>query len=335
MAAEQTSRRGSAQETANPTANPTVTPQELMAMFATMMQNNNQTASVVNVDRSIQWKDLPVFPGRNDRVDAWFLAFETLLKGSRVPRERYGEKFMECPKVGSELRTRLGRTKEGEPETNLTYDALRQKCLKMYGPPCPVGFHQAAIHSVRGATREDVMEALEDALALHNRAARDEERPEWEERDLLYPLINAFPADIGAKLRQELPMILRSSENLLLDLAARAPSKEEREALPRVAAVQSDVPEQMDVVAAIRELQQSLARDPRKRRNDCSGCGGSCETREKCPAFGKECRLCKGRNHFARTCRSRKRNDTPSRSVGGNPSFQAGSFGPAQAARRQ
>ncbi|KAG8013450.1 hypothetical protein GBF38_021816 [Nibea albiflora] len=41
---------------------------------------------------------------------------------------------------------------------------------------------------------------------------------------------------------------------------------------------------------------------PEQQLRACGNCGGERRPRQ-CPAFGKECRLCGMRNHFARVCR--------------------------------
>src|SRR5699024_4089627 len=105
------------------------------------------------------------------------------------------------------------------------YAAIREACLLLYGPPMPVGFFRHRIFSIRGATREEVLPPMEDALALHNRAARDEGRPEWSDWDLIYPFIGAFPDPVREQLKNDLRLV-QKMENPFRELVSRAPTKE-------------------------------------------------------------------------------------------------------------
>ena len=47
-----------------------------------------------------------------------------------------------------------------------------------------------------------------------------------------------------------------------------------------------------------------VRKDPKKYFTNCNYCGSS-HTKNKCPAFGKQCAYCKKKNHFASVCRSK------------------------------
>jgi len=277
----------------------------------------------VHVDRGIKWTEMPHFPAKCDRIDAWFLTLETLLKASRIPQDRWAEKFLECPKVGAELKSRISVLHE-----TLDYPTIRRHCLDVYGPCNPVGYFRSAMYHVKGTTREDVMPKLEDALALHNRASRDEGRPEWTEWDVIYPFLDAFPAEASSRLKQELSLAMKS-DHPFRELVARAPSQDDKGSdLPLIAAVGNGEKEtgsrkrrnspadvNTQVLAAIRDLTATIAKgrasdsrtpqgDNKRQRGTCNGCGGACTNRSLCPAQGKQCHNCGGMNHYVRVCRS-------------------------------
>jgi hypothetical protein len=156
------------------------------------------------VEKALSWTDFPKWPGKCDRVDAWFQSLEAKLKAARIPEEKWASKLMECPKMGDELKRRLAGLEDP------SYGGIRKYCLGTYGPVDPVGYFRSQIYSVKGTTREEVMEKLEDARALHNRAARLAGKHEWEDEDLLYPFVNAFPEAVATKLRQEMASAIRN-----------------------------------------------------------------------------------------------------------------------------
>ena len=51
-----------------------------------------------------------------------------------------------------------------------------------------------------------------------------------------------------------------------------------------------------------RERKPGRKPDTKTRNKNCQRCGSSHE-RGKCPAYGKECHICKKMNHFASKCR--------------------------------
>lgn len=55
---------------------------------------------------------------------------------------------------------------------------------------------------------------------------------------------------------------------------------------------------------------------PRDKQNECTRCGftGHRSSDDKCPAKGKTCNKCGGRDHFSRRCRTKKRARDPYKS---------------------
>ena len=284
-------------------------------------------APIAVLEKALQWNDFPKWPGKCDRIDAWFQNLEAKLKAGRIPEDKWAGKLMECPKIGDELKRRLNGLQDH------TYEGIRKHCLAIYGPVDPVGYFRSQIYSVKGTNREDVMEKLEDARALHNRAARMETgRAEWDDRDLLYPFINAFPEEVATKLRQELAGAIRNG-NPLQELVSRAPSQadfaaEEEKVIPLVGQIEGRSQKRTaedPLVAEIRELKRafksSMAANRQRpsqppqpptagRRQPaagqrCSKCGGSCAGPADCPAQNRECFKCGKLGHFRSACRDR------------------------------
>ncbi|GFN87428.1 Gag-protease-like protein [Plakobranchus ocellatus] len=62
-------------------------------------------------------------------------------------------------------------------------------------------------------------------------------------------------------------------------------------------------------VAPLQQVKKKkFAPEPSKRI--CKQCGSEHRPRQ-CPAYGKTCHKCKGKNHFATVCRSGQKNKTP------------------------
>lgn len=266
-----------------------------------------------NFERSLTWSDLKLYPGACDRADAWFVSFEQKLKARRVNEDSWGEKFIECPKVGDELKRTIGEAGHTE------YKAIRLFCLDRDGPLDPVGYFRHEIHKTKGTNRKDVCEKLTDLLALHNRAARDAGKEVWSERDLIYPFIAAFPQTVAKHIRGGLKIALMQPNPFLI-LVHRAPEAEEQpsaETLPLINSVQPEVVadkkrvrEDDQLIAAIQDLQRdvrssrlAVARAPAQ---DCNRCGGSAHAIGSCPALNKTCRVCQKMGHFAVCCRARQ-----------------------------
>ena len=292
-----------------------------------LTEEQRQAPQIAVIERALSWTDFPKWPGKCDRVDAWFQSLEAKFKASRIPEEKWASKLMECPKIGDELKRRLAGLEDP------TYEGIRRHCLNTYGPVDPVGFFRSEIYSVKGTTREDVLGKLEDARALHNRAARMAGKHEWEDDDLLYPFVNAFPEAIATKLRQEMASAIRNG-NPLQELVSRAPSvgdvvAEEDKALPlvgRVGQVQAQeesrrrkAPE-ADLIAEVRELKKAFKANtaannrnwsrppPVVARRPCFNCGGTCAGSAACPASSRACHNCGKVGHFQSACRApRKR----------------------------
>lgn len=265
----------------------------------------------VSVEQPIHWSDMDVYPMRSDRVDAWFILFETKMKAARVPRQKWASKLMECSRLGAEMKRRLTE----QPDERSAYADLRAFCLRLHGPVEPIGFYRSKIWSVKGGNAQDVLAKLEDALVLHNRACLDAKREVWSDKDLLYPFVLAFPPEVSAKLRRHLASVVQI-EHPLQQLAHRAPTKADAdEALQKlVASVEETDSKTAHLAAAVANLQQRLEQAQfqprhtgmkRQRTAQCSRCGGTCISSANCPAMGKTCSNCKRLNHFARVCRSK------------------------------
>ena len=279
---------------------------------------------VTVLEKALSWTDFPKWPGKCDRVDAWFQSLEAKLKASRIPEEKWASKLMECPKIGDELKRRLAGLEDS------TYEGIRRHCLSTYGPVDPVGFFRSQMFSVKGTTREEVMEKLEDARALHNRAARLAKKTEWEDEDLLYPFVNAFPEAIATKLRQEMASAIRNG-NPLQELVSRAPSigdvvpeEDKGKELPLVGQVEvknikKRKAAEVDLVAEVQELKKlvkanrvpSQPRPPIVARRPCFKCGGTCAGSAACPASNRTCFNCGKVGHMANTCRAPRRPPRP------------------------
>lgn len=313
--------------------------QDVMGLLAQVLR----TPTVVNHERALSWGDMKMYPGKSDRVDAWFLLFEAKMKGARIPEEKWGEKLCECPHFPNELKVQLSSVSAGD------YSQMRKFCLDQDGPVYPTGFFQSYIYSTRGSTGEEVLRKLKDGLALYNRAARDAGEAEWTNKQLLYPFANAFPPETSKVLRQHLSLCLHAPDPFR-ELVARAPTAEDGlttgkpAEVPLVAAAQAapgspstlDVTQQ--VLAALKGFKKEFKRElkasfqpPAKRYGQdsnsnpapapCPGCGGFCVDRLSCRARGKTCNNCGLQNHFANVCRKPRLGGggTPQRSFGGGP----------------
>ena len=150
------------------------------------------------ITSSNSWTDLPDLDvSRADKVDEWFLAFESRMKARTVEEARWLEKFDECPRVPREVKSRIA----GE-EGIATYEQLRLLVLKVYGPLDPVGYFRAQMYKVGGTHREEIRSRLQRLLTLHNRAAKDNGRAEFGDSDLIYPFVQAFPPEQSARLQE-------------------------------------------------------------------------------------------------------------------------------------
>lgn len=269
----------------------------------------SQVKSIVRTS-GVKWGNFPEFPGRDDYLDAWFVAFESLMLSHRIAETEWVEKFVESDKVGYEYKRRITDLKEPN------YKDVRKHLLEVYGPACPLGFHRRALYNVRGTSREEVTSKLYDRLTLYNRAARDEGREEWTDKDLLYPFVDAFPEAVAKNLRCTIDQALLST-NPYRDLSSRAPQKQNNvQGEELVAAVEMKPHKPADVIAAVYNTVQKLSTDvaamkkrPRS-EGPCTGCGGGCRERSACPAQGKACSACGKIGHFARACRNAQDHQT-------------------------
>lgn len=273
------------------------------------------------VDRGIDWKEIDPFPNRSDRLDAWFIAYERLMRSKNVARIDWGCKFMECPRANELLKTRIQAKLD-----SFDYSAIREWCLRHYGPPFPVGYHRWVLHQVKGTSREEVVEKLEDAFILLNRACDDYDVPRWSECDMLHPFVQAFAEPIRSQLLKHLPSCILA-EDPWTEIQKHAPSKQSDAEIKYVAATSLREPPatSQDIIAALQETVKSmvdLVRPAKQARKDCPGCGGICVDRESCPARNKACNRCGILNHFGSVCRSNQNAQRPRNGNNGNNKFQ-------------
>lgn len=255
-------------------------------------------------------------------IDAWFVAFETKMRAARIPEARFLEKLEECTKVPQEVKSAAA----SQDPPLATYAMWRDYLLKTHGPLDPVGYFRAKFYGVRGTGREEIRKQLESFLTLHNRAAKDHGKAVCSKQDLIYPFMQAFPHDVSQRIQGQLAYAM-ATEDPFETLFRTAPSANVSAPAPSgppptVAAVEpvvnnkkrpADVSATM-LLAAFKDLKktvlQGASQNPKpldrpnaQGRRPCRGCGGlSCTARESCPAWGKDCNKCGGRNHFASVC---------------------------------
>lgn len=217
-------------------ASPVLSMDQLQQVLTTVLAMQ-QHKPMSPFERALNWTDTPKYPGKNDRVDAWFAAFEAKMKGAKIPIDRWGEKLCECPAFPSDIKQVMSE------QNQLNYQAMRAFSLKQDGPTFPVGYFQHLIFAVRGDTAEEVLRVLQDRLVLHNRAARDAQEQQWNRKHLLFPFANAFQPETARVLRQQISLCLQA-EDPLAELAGKAPSAADRRSagnLPLIASI--DAPE--------------------------------------------------------------------------------------------
>lgn len=287
------------------------------------------TMTTMVASRALNWSDIPPYPGRCDRLDAWFCLLEGKFISAKIPEDLWPEKIAECPKIGEQMKKKLAAMHNHE---DITYKDIRKYFLKLDGPLDPTGYFRNQIFHVKGTNGEDVMKQLQDALVLLNRAAVDEGVEQWKDRDLVTAFVGAFPEEISVELKKNMRMVL-AMEDPLNELVIRAPEKgrNDIEDIPLVAAIDRTTVTKNNycksnkenknntedpLIAAINGMRNdlnnqmsSLARtvtNPPRRvtpyPGNCRGCGGRCPDRTRCPASGKTCNFCGGLHHFASQC---------------------------------
>lgn len=272
--------------------------------------------------RTVKWDNIPVLslsaPGE---IDSWFVALETRLKAARIPAEAWVELFMQCPVVDEGIKAKL---QDLDP---LTYEAIHGRILKDYGPTDPVNYFRQQIASVRGGDRAQVRDRLMPLLTLHNRAAERESREKMTTRDLCYPFCAAFPPATQAYLLKQMAIAFQLPDPFeLLFRQAPEPGSEQKIVTLAEAAPQSDSERMIALLEGIshrvsgsttpstnppRTAGFSEGRGTKRPYSamqglggrKCSGCGGGCSERTKCPAWGKTCRKCNQVNHYEKVCR--------------------------------
>jgi hypothetical protein len=259
--------------------------------------------------RSVTWKDLnPLDLSIPEKIDLWFQTFETKLSASQIPPSHWAQKFVECPHVPPELKSRL-------PSSVLTdYHTIRRTILDDLGPRDPVGFFRSALYNVSGTSRDTIKRQLEEILILHNRACRDHSEPIWEKRTLIYPFITAFSEPTRTNLLSDLGFALGFPDPVE-QLFYRAPATSL--AFPDLPSSLCPISTPLSLNAVAPFPPQPYRRESRG-NSPCQGCGGQCTSRSQCPAFGRDCHNCGTPNHFASCCR-KPRSNHPNQSPASPP----------------
>ena len=155
----------------------------------------------------VSWNDLPKLDtSRAGQIDAWFMAFEQRLTAGLIPRERWAEKFSECPLVARTVKMALG------VDNLVNYDLIRSSILTNHGPTRATSYFLKIMHEVRGHYREDVREKLLQLQALYNRAATDEGKTDLVTKDLCYAFIAAFPKETADHLERQLALVFTQDD---------------------------------------------------------------------------------------------------------------------------
>lgn len=284
----------------------------------------------------VSWSQMPeLVTSRPGEIDSWFMTLEGRLVAAQVPREQWAAKFMECPCVQEDLKTRI-REQCGNV---MDYALLRSVMLERHGPPQPTGFFSDMIWNVRGSYGDEVAEELFKWRALHNRAAEDHGRALIQVDDLIYPFIRAFPTAIAQRLRRKICLVMVQPEPLkqLINLAPIAPETPSATTTTPVHLIQCPTEDccpgcgssstavtkakrrivtacqaPVAFAAPVRKqarmqsnLPNSAVQGPNSTQSsNCLGCGGRCLQRNLCPAFDKTCFKCGKSGHFGNVCRN-------------------------------
>jgi len=292
-------------ETPRPPATITIS-QEALEALLTLRVQEAQGSPRPAYEAKIHWADLAPF-AYGEKLDAWLVAVESLFKANRVPEKHWASRLLSCPGLPQQAKTLFADCAD--------YPELRRLLLKEYGIPDPVGHARAAIWDYKGTDRDVVRLKLDELLNLHNRACRDVGLPEWSRMDLIQPFIRAFPARIQEALRGSLGAAMNAADPVryLYDAIAVVSTVAAAPAPSLVAPVADSSPaapaaptSEADLRRLISEVLARDSRGPSKRaRRSCHNCGGSCQSRDQCPAQGKECHKCGRKNHWASVCRSK------------------------------
>jgi hypothetical protein len=258
------------------------------------------------------------------KMDKWFIEFESRLQSQQVPRDQWTARFVECPSVPENLKSRV---RQNGNNVHVPYEDLRRQLLNEFGPTDAVSFFRRRLHTVRCSSAAEAKETLSELLELHNRAATDALREQLTPKDLCYCFIDSLPKDVSDHLEanfglaslsdQPLEHLFKmararervafNSSSLLLADASSA------FAAPPTPPVESPV--EQELLALFRRAIGGMP--PQKQaRYACYGCGRSCPDRRQCPAQNARCNSCGKIGHFASVCRSAR---APSAS--GNPNF--------------
>jgi len=274
-------------------------------------------------------------------VDAWFLTFECFLVGQQVTEEQWLSRFVECPLVPANLKSRVRVAIDESPMLPATsssrietYSDLRRSLLAEFGPVEPVSLYKRRMANLRCATAKEAKERLTELLELHNRAARDDERAILQPFELCYNFIDALGPALGDYLEANYPFAITTPQPLehLFKMAVAKERTESKVAATLLAQVE-DSAEEVTLLAR-RERKRHhpsragswpekvLAVDSRPATNPgrCLGCGGTCAQRRSCPAAARTCHKCGKTGHYASVCQA------GDRQAGINPNFAGRSF---------
>lgn len=278
-----------------------------------------QPAQGPTIVRTIHWNNMPALSAAEpEKIDSWFIEFETRLRAAAVFESDWIQKFMECSVVPESFRASLRATPEIQDAR--TYGDFRRAILKKHGPVMPTAYFKLKMHQLRCETAAEAKEQLEMLLVLHNRAAKDAGIAELQSSELAYCFIVALPQPVGRALHANFALAA-DSENPLERLYQMAKGTENSATATFLAAPEAPPAEESlpggaaaELVALLAQALKKEAR-PAPRRplptakrprtgGNCNGCGGHCTSRANCPASSVSCNKCGRQGHFARVCRS-------------------------------
>ena len=260
--------------------------------------------TVQEVHPTVNWNSLPMLDlTTEDKIDLWFVHFETKMTPTRIPRDRWIEAIIDCPKIDSSVKDIIH-------EGIGSYDEFRLRILKDHGPMDPTNYYKRALFRVKGSNREDIKAALDEILLKHNRAADDEDREKLKKKDLCYAFIEAFPSTIRNSLEQKMTLVVSQPE-AFDQLYRLSPSRKDDTLMELQVTREKRAP--TDSTQDLRDFARTLIsemkstpyqRTPRNsfRRRQCMGCGKDCTNRAVCPAKDEICGHCGKRGHYARVC---------------------------------
>ena len=279
-----------------------------------------------------------------ESIDKWFLDFESFLTGQQIKPTEWLSRFVECPAVPSNLKSRVRAAMvedltaaPAQPGVVGDYATLRRSILEESGPTMPVPLYKRRMASVRCATAQEAKDRLTSLLELHNRAAEDAEMAKLQPAELCYNFIDALPAPLKRHLEANFAIAATQDQPLehLYKMAVAQESLEEPASTffadPNVPAANEDVLLARHDRKRFKGNRQGHVLAMEQRRvvapsRPCSGCGGNCASRVACPAHGRTCHNCGMDGHYASVCRKSRGpatglSNVAPRPQNGNPNF--------------